>query len=161
MSANESNEMVGNAIVLGARNYLVKPIRMAQCKFLEAFIKQEPVSPKANGLDKFEKIRMIGKGGSAVVWLVKNRLSGKQFALKEIDLRHLSPQDRRGTETEIELMKVIQGPTIIKLIESFKEGESLYIVMEYAEGGSLAQKIKKREMDKEPFSQQEVTSYLC
>jgi len=39
MSANESNEMVAKAIILGACNYLVKPIRMAQCKFLEAFIK--------------------------------------------------------------------------------------------------------------------------
>jgi len=63
---------------------------------------------------------MIGKGMSAVVWLVKRRDTGKEIALKEIDLTRMSPEDKHKAETEIELMKVIQGPTIIKMIESFK-----------------------------------------
>jgi len=39
------------------------------------------------------------------------------------------------------LLKVLSGPTLIKFIESFADKDSQYIVMEYADGGNLAQKI--------------------
>jgi CheY-like chemotaxis protein len=40
MSANESNDIISNCLKLGAINYLVKPIRIQQCKALVGFIKK-------------------------------------------------------------------------------------------------------------------------
>lgn len=39
------------------------------------------------------------------------------------------------------LLKVLTAPTIIKYYESFIESDSINIIMEYAEGGSLYDKI--------------------
>lgn len=41
------------------------------------------------------------------------------------------------------LLRVLTAPTIIKYYESFTENESLNIIMEYAEGGSLTEKISE------------------
>lgn len=35
------------------------------------------------------------------------------------------------------------GPTIIRFFEQFTEDNALYIVMEYGEGGTLADKLKE------------------
>lgn len=50
-------------------------------------------------------------------------------------------------ENEIILLGVLSGPTLIKFKESFNERGKKYIVMEYAEGGNLDQKIKKIQRD--------------
>lgn len=42
----------------------------------------------------------------------------------------------------MQFLRVLQGPTLIKFVESFIENNVIYIVMEYADGGSLAQKIQ-------------------
>jgi serine/threonine protein kinase len=38
---------------------------------------------------------------------------------------------------EMEFLKVLKGPTLIKSHAAFIENNCIYIVMEYAEGGSL------------------------
>ena len=45
-------------------------------------------------------------------------------------------------ENEVALLKVLSGPTVIKYYENFTEGDNLYIAMEYAEGGSIDDRIK-------------------
>jgi serine/threonine protein kinase len=55
-----------------------------------------------------------------------------------MNLTYLSEKDKKSAECEVEFLRVITGPTIIKFFESFKENQEIYIVMEYAEGGSLA-----------------------
>jgi len=44
MSANESNEIIANCLKLGAVNYLVKPVRVTQCRALVAFMKSDKVT---------------------------------------------------------------------------------------------------------------------
>jgi NIMA (never in mitosis gene a)-related kinase len=55
----------------------------------------------------------------------------------------LSDKDKQNVENEILLLKVLTGPTLIKFVESFNDKGSKYIVMEYADGGNLANKIQK------------------
>lgn len=76
-----------------------------------------------------------------MVNLIKDKRTGEQFALKSMNLTYLSEKDKKSAECEVEFLRVITGPTIIKFFESFKENQEIYIVMEYAEGGSLAQLI--------------------
>jgi len=60
-----------------------------------------------------------------------------------MNLSVLSPKDKKSAECEVEFLRVITGPTIIKFHDSFIENQHIYIVMEYADGGSLAEKIRQ------------------
>ena len=53
----------------------------------------------------------------------------------------MSPEEKKLAENEITLLRVLNGPTIIRYYESFIENDSIYIVMEYAEGGCVTDKI--------------------
>ena len=54
-------------------------------------------------------------------------------------------------ENEISLLKVLVGPTIIRYHESFVENDTINIVMEYAEGGSLNDIIEEHRVSGIPF----------
>jgi serine/threonine protein kinase len=54
-----------------------------------------------------------------------------------MDMTYMSDKQRKSAECEIEFLRVINGPTIIKFFESFKEGMNIYILMEFAEGGNF------------------------
>ena len=53
-------------------------------------------------------------------------------------MRFLSNIEQRNVESEVEFLRVVNGPTVIKFYESFAENKNIYILMEYAEGGSLS-----------------------
>jgi NIMA (never in mitosis gene a)-related kinase len=44
-------------------------------------------------------------------------------------------------KNEIILLKALVGPSIVRYYDSFVEDDSIHIVMEYAEGGSMCDKI--------------------
>ncbi len=73
---------------MGAKDYLVKPIRLNECKALVSRMKKSaaPLSSDGSshlaGLSKFEQIRELGRGASGSVLLVRNKIDGVQYALK-------------------------------------------------------------------------------
>lgn len=60
-------------------------------------------------------------------------------------------------ENEVILLKVLNGPTIIKCYDSFSEPNKVITIMEYAEQGSLAKLIETRRIQGQNFSNKEVT----
>jgi NIMA (never in mitosis gene a)-related kinase len=106
-------------------------------------------------------LRHLGKGAAGMVNLIRSKKTGEQFALKTINLLYLSEKDKRSAESEVEFLRVITGPTIIKFYESFKENNDIYIVMEYAEGGSLAQLIQKHVMSGKRFTEEQIVMYAA
>jgi serine/threonine protein kinase len=104
--------------------------------------KQKSVSEE-KGLGRFETLHELGTGAAGVVHLIRNKTTLEKFALKTMNLQVLSPKDKKSAECEVEFLRVITGPTIIKFYESFVENQNIYIVMEYAEGGSLADLIRQ------------------
>jgi len=93
--------------------------------------------------------------------LVRNKLDGKEYALKSINLLFLSDKDKKSAENEVQFLRVLQGPTLIKFVESFIENSIIYIVMEYADGGSLAQKIQNYISQGKTFSTEEILRYIA
>lgn len=53
------------------------------------------------------------------------------------------------------------GPTLIKSYENFLENNCIYIVMEYAEGGSLADLIQKRYIQGKKFDYEEIMNIMA
>lgn len=147
MSANESNDIISNCLKMGALNYLVKPIKKNQCVSLPQFvktqqIKRKDIAPEEKWQVKYDKLHELGRGAAGVVQLIKKKDTKEKFALKTMNLAKLNDKDKKMAESEAEFLRVITGPTIIKFYESFIENQNIYIVMEYAEGGSLADLIR-------------------
>lgn len=165
MSSTESKDTIANCLQMGAQNYIVKPVRFQQCKALVAFMKARTTSAKPDvdekGLKKFEIVRHLGRGAAGMVDLIVNKRTREQFALKTMNLTYLSEKDKKSAEWEVEFLRVITGPTIIKFHDSFKENQDIYIVMEYAEGGSLAQLIQKHCMTGTKFTEDQVLMYVA
>jgi serine/threonine protein kinase len=67
---------------------------------------------------------------AGAVSVYRNVLDGEEYALKEIDLTYLCPKDKKSAQNEIQFLRVLKGPTIVKFIESFVDNNKIYIAME-------------------------------
>ncbi|KAL2575428.1 hypothetical protein AAZV13_16G015000 [Glycine max] len=84
----------------------------------------------------------IGSGSFAVVWRARNRSSGLEYAVKEIDKRQLSPKVRENLLKEISILSTIHHPNIIRLFEA----------IQYCAGGDLAAYIHRHGKVSEPVA---------
>lgn len=73
----------------------------------------------------------------------------------------MSPHERKLAENEVTLLKVLNGPTIIRYYESFTENETIYIVMEFAEGGSLTDRIAQHKARGEPIPNEQILDWTA
>ncbi|MCY7348361.1 MAG: tetratricopeptide repeat protein [Pyrinomonadaceae bacterium] len=85
-------------------------------------------------------IEKIGHGGFGDVWLAEKRtpLSVSQFALKFFRPQTADEIEIQTVQREIEVWQKISGlPNVISVIEADFAENYIYIVSEYADGGSL------------------------
>ncbi|KAL2964646.1 hypothetical protein AAZX31_16G015800 [Glycine max] len=94
----------------------------------------------------------IGSGSFAVVWRARNRSSGLEYAVKEIDKRQLSPKVRENLLKEISILSTIHHPNIIRLFEAIQTNDRIYLVLEYCAGGDLAAYIHRHGKVSEPVA---------
>lgn len=85
--------------------------------------------------------RELGSGAFSVVKLGVNLETGHKTAVKVIPKKKLSDEDYQSLLTEIEILSSLDHPHIIKLYETFDEGEEFFIVTELVEGGELFDRI--------------------
>ncbi len=86
----------------------------------------------------------IGRGGMGMIYRAKSIETGYDIALKVIR-RELSEEDLlKRFKREGEILKKLNHPNIVRLIESGEHGENLYIAMEYMDGESLKDLMKQK-----------------
>ncbi|CAI2387511.1 unnamed protein product [Moneuplotes crassus] len=89
--------------------------------------------------------RQIGKGAYAVVRMVIDKTTKQQQAMKIYEKYKLTDAARRkSVSREIAIMKKISHPNIVKMITSFDNPHSIYIIMEHVKGRSLYRYLKER-----------------
>ena len=82
---------------------------------------------------------MIGKGSFARVYLVENKETLEQFAVKAFAKEYLLSQ-QKGRESlinEIELMRSLDHKNVIKFVELHESKNSVYLILELLQGGEL------------------------
>jgi len=105
-------------------------------------IEMSKIKVQTKERDRFTFIKKIGDGASGIVHLLQdNENNGKLVAVKIINTQCLEENSKLKVEREIELMKQVNVPSIIEFYESKTENDTKYIYMEYADGGSLDNKI--------------------
>ena len=80
----------------------------------------------------------LGSGGFGTVQVVTHRLSGKQYALKTIELELV--KDKQSFDffmKEVEIMKQLDHPNIGRLQEVYQTPDYLFLVMDLYTGGNL------------------------
>ncbi|KAF3694742.1 Serine/threonine-protein kinase SIK2 [Channa argus] len=85
----------------------------------------------------YEIIRTLGKGNFAVVKLAKHKVTKTQVAIKIIDKTRLNSTNLEKIYREVQIMKLLNHPHIIKLYQVMETKDMLYIVTEYAKNGEM------------------------
>jgi NIMA (never in mitosis gene a)-related kinase len=90
----------------------------------------------------YTEIRKIGEGTYGQALLVERDRDKSEFICKIINLKSSSEKEKENAAKECKLLSYLRHPYIVRYKESFLEEKSLYIVMEYCEGGDLDQYIQ-------------------
>lgn len=85
----------------------------------------------------------IGKGAFGEVRKVLHFQTGLYRAVKVIYKHECSSKEREKLIVEIEILRHLSHPNIIKIYEYFEDVKFLYIIMDLATGGELFDKIQK------------------
>ncbi|CAG9333125.1 unnamed protein product [Blepharisma stoltei] len=85
--------------------------------------------------------RFLGAGAFAEVYFCRHILSNAQRAVKIFDKNKLSPGDKDLLLQEIEVLKLLDHPSIVSVYEFFEDLDQFYIVMEHCKGGELFHEI--------------------
>ncbi|XP_036706465.1 serine/threonine-protein kinase SIK1 isoform X1 [Balaenoptera musculus] len=81
--------------------------------------------------------RTLGKGNFAVVKLARHRVTKTQVAIKIIDKTRLDSSNLEKIYREVQIMKLLNHPHIIKLYQVMETKDMLYIVTEFAKNGEM------------------------
>uniref|UniRef100_A0A8C7B5T5 non-specific serine/threonine protein kinase n=1 Tax=Neovison vison TaxID=452646 RepID=A0A8C7B5T5_NEOVI len=92
-------------------------------------------------MEKYARLQKIGEGSFGKAILVKSTDDGKQYVIKEINISRMSNKEREESRREVAVLANMKHPNIVQYRESFEENGSLYIVMDYCEGGDLFKRI--------------------
>ena len=107
----------------------------------ELSISKDNLTKKDLPIKNFEKIRYLGKGSYARVFLVKSKINNQTYAMKII------PKSTDGKKSEVKIerdvMLKLNHKGIIKLYGTFYDKENTYFLLEYVPNGSLADLLKK------------------
>ena len=83
------------------------------------------------------KIKLLGKGSFAEVYLSRETSSNLLFALKKICLKKMSLKEKSYLDNEIKILSMIHHPNIIQLYKLYEKTDYKYLALEYCNGDSL------------------------
>ena len=91
----------------------------------------------AQQVGNYEIVRMLARGGMAVVYLVRQPALDREVVLKRLDLESDDPTLAQRFVGEARLAATLDHPNIVTLFDFFEDDGVPYIAMEYVAGGSL------------------------
>ena len=100
--------------------------------------------------DDYKRLNFLGEGSYAAVYCVENRITGSKRAMKVISKNeNCSEEDDKEILNEINILRTLDHPNILKIFEFYSSKESYSIVTELCQGGELFQEI----IDRGPFNE--------
>ncbi|XP_034556480.1 serine/threonine-protein kinase SIK3 homolog isoform X2 [Notolabrus celidotus] len=85
----------------------------------------------------YEIERTIGKGNFAVVKLATHIITKAKVAIKIVDKTQLDDENLKKIFREVQIMKLLKHPHIIRLFQVMETERMIYLVTEYASGGEI------------------------
>ena len=102
--------------------------------------------------------KCLGKGAFGEVYLTSKQGSLDKYATKKIDKKFTSnPRAKKYLDNEINILKEIDHPNIIKLFDVKETTQFYYLVMEFCNGGGLSDCLEDyKNKYKKPFPEEMV-----
>lgn len=95
--------------------------------------------------DAYERLRLLGEGGGGRTWLARDRARDRLVVLKEpLERWQQEPGAREAVLREARLAAKVRHPNVVAVEEVVAGKGSPVIVMEYLEGGSLADLLRAK-----------------
>ena len=128
-------------------------------------------------MDKYEVLRVAGRGAYGTAYLARRKTDGREVILKQakiisqrsrylqaitipasiqIPIEQMSSADRHSILTEIKVLSMLHHPNVIEYYENFLQDKSMIIVMEYAAGGTLFDLIESRKREGKHLEEDEL-----
>ncbi|KAJ0977941.1 hypothetical protein J5N97_013415 [Dioscorea zingiberensis] len=101
-------------------------------------------------LADIDSVKVIGKGNGGIVQLVRHKWTGQFFALKVIQMNILESVCKQIVR-ELKINQSSQCPFVVVCYQCFYDNGAISIVLEYMDGGSLADLLKKVRTIREPY----------
>lgn len=120
----------------------IKDVSIAENKTV---VQKKPKIRQKISLADYNITHTIGKGASAVVKLGTHIENKQNVVFKIYDKEQLKKSHRmKALQDEIKLMKKIDHPNIVKLYDVIEDDKSIMLALEYIQGGSLKEYLKKK-----------------
>ncbi|XP_070704878.1 serine/threonine-protein kinase PAK 6-like [Pempheris klunzingeri] len=103
----------------------------------------DPGDPRTT-LENFLK---IGEGSTGVVCIARERHSGRQVAVKMMDVR--KQQRRELLFNEVVIMRDYRHQNVVEMYRSALVEEELWVIMEYLQGGALTHIVSETRLSEE------------
>lgn len=99
--------------------------------------------------DKYDRLEILGKGSFGMVWMARRTVPPEdKFDDEYVAAKTIKVKDHKATvyaEREIEILKELRHPNVIRLISSFPvQNQSRLVIMQLARGPNLHQLIVQR-----------------
>lgn len=108
--------------------------------------------------DSFEPLKLIGRGAFGEVRIVRERRTGKIYAMKKLRKEDMIKRGQmQHVKAERNVLADVNYEGIVKLYYSFQDTEYLYLVMEYLPGGDMMTLLMKKDI----LSEEETRFYLA
>ena len=99
---------------------------------------------KESPFKKYEILSKLGSGSFGNVYLARNKFTDEKVALKQIKKSTSNLLSDGEIKDEIEILKTLDHPDIVRIIESFNTKNSYILITEYCEGGELFDQVKNQ-----------------
>ncbi|KAM4772792.1 serine/threonine-protein kinase Nek2 [Rhinophrynus dorsalis] len=96
-------------------------------------------------VEDYEVLYTIGSGSYGKCQKIRRRSDGKLLVWKELDYGTMTEAEKQMLVSEVNLLRELKHPNIVRYYDRIidRTNTTLYIVMEYCEGGDLASLIAK------------------
>ena len=131
----KSHQSNKNSIVLVDKKNSIKQVALTN----DVIVSGNEVNPEKIYL----KTKMLGSGAFGEVWLVHHKDLDRDFAMKIIKKRKNRSSDEKEILNEIEILKKLDHPKILKVIDFYSTLKKYYIITEYCPEGELFNEIIK------------------
>ncbi|XP_033861222.2 serine/threonine-protein kinase PAK 5-like isoform X1 [Acipenser ruthenus] len=124
-----------------------QPSRVSHEQFRAAL--QLVVNP-GDPREYLENFIKIGEGSTGIVCITTEKHTGKQVAVKKMDLR--KQQRRELLFNEVVIMRDYHHENVVDMYNSYLVGDELWVVMEFLEGGALTDIVTHTRMNEEQIA---------
>ena len=145
-SSNDQNKNAGNNIYDSTNQYHADNTNRSQRKRNSLVLNNDVIISDIhkNPETTYEKVKKLGTGAYGEVWLLRHKLTGKEYAMKIIEKSPYS--DEKHIINEINILKTLDHPNILKILEFHISQNKIYIITDYCPEGELFDEIIKKKI---------------